>query len=158
MRFAQIQGRGNPDKVFTLVKNTSGAALAAGDPVFYETDAVTDGHAVSQAVANPVTPAGKAGLLFAGIVTDTIADDGYGEVQTYGINSATTILYGDSGISYAPGVQLIASPGNNYLVPFSASTSAQASPENFVTLMETVASAAANSNTSTTSICFIRAL
>lgn len=138
-------------KVFVLVKNTSGATLAANVPVYFETDTVSDGLAVSQCVAS-------GGLLFAGINDASLADDGTGYIQVYGVRDSAVMLAGTSAVSYAPGQQLIASAGNNYLSPFSATTSANASPQNFVTLMETIASAAANSNTTNNAKVFIRAL
>ena len=152
---SQTINRADPEKVFITVRNTSGATFSAGAAVYWEVDAVSDGNAVSKAGTAETN-------LFAGIVSDMnasdkIVDDAYGLVQTYGVASASVML-GTSAVSYNAGQQMVGVAGQNYLQAFSATSSAQMSAFNFVTLFEHIASAAANSNTAANKSVFIRAM
>lgn len=100
--------REDDDAVFTVVKNVSSEALAAGDAVVWDYSSV-DGVRV--------THPGSATLsLFRGIVAEAIADDAYGKVQVHGycttarVTKAVTITAGDvlipvAGVFYLVGTQ-----------------------------------------------------
>jgi hypothetical protein len=156
MLFQQLN-RTDAEKVFIICKNTSGASLAANLPVYFETDEVSDGLAVSQMVA-----AGN--MLFAGINDATLADDGYGLVQVYGKRTSAVVCPVVSSYSAVPGTRLVGVAGAAYLA-FGTSLSGGPTTEalllpqldHFVTCMETIASGAAKSAT-VNAMVMIRAL
>lgn len=94
MIFSAFQ-REDDDSIFTVVKNASASALAAGDSVSWDTSSV-DGVRVSAPAANTLS-------LFRGIVAEAIAASGYGKVQVGGYcsyakvsnNTTTAIAAGD---------------------------------------------------------------
>lgn len=150
--------RTDAEKVFIIVQNTSGASLAKGVPVYFETAAQSDGIAVSEMAAS-----GQ--LLFAGILTQTVADDAYGLAQVYGINDSTIYCPTRSDWAAAPGSRLVSTVNTPYMA-FSSAVSGTVitsdatlftTIENFVTSMETIAAA---DGKSATGYCktFIRAL
>lgn len=145
MIFQQLN-RSDAEKVFVIGRNTSGAALSAGVPVFWETDAVTDGNSVSQASAS------EQFCLFAGITDDTMADDAYGLIQVYGYRASAYVSAASAGCEV--GLALIPVAGQNYLTD---STSSGRYDWNFVNLMETVAASASRSTVLQYNV-FIRAL
>lgn len=158
MLFQQIN-RSNAEKVFILCRNTSGATLAANIPVYFETDAVSDGNAVSQMVAIP-----EGTNLFAGINDASLADDAYGIVQIYGYRASVVVSAVVSSYSVVPGTRLVGVSGAAYLAYGSClsgggTTEALLSPINdkFVIAMETIASADGKSATANCK-AFIRAL
>lgn len=146
MLFQQVN-RSNPEQVFIIARNTSGGSISANAPVFFETDAVTDGNAVSQAQG---LLSGTA--LFAGITNDVMANSSYGLVQVYGYRQSAYISAASAGC--AIGIPMIPVAGQNYLTD---STSAAANNFNAVTLMETIGAVAGNSAVLQWNV-FIRAL
>lgn len=158
MRFQQLN-RSDADKVFIICKNVSGATVSAGGAVYFDTADSTDGHAVSGARTNQ-------SFLFAGIAKSSMADDAIDEVQVYGVASAYCVLATTTSAA-AIGEQLIAVTSQTYLKQyastdvFTATSSAAwlgGSPFNFVTLMETFASAASAQSTPALKKVFVRAL
>jgi hypothetical protein len=156
MLFQQLN-RSDAEKVFIIVKNTSGASLAANLPVYFETDEVSDGVAVSQMVTG-------GNLLFAGINNATLADDAYGLVQVYGKRTSAVVSPVVSSYSLTPGQRCVGVAGAAYLAYGSAlsagaDTDAKLLPslDAFVISMETIASADGKSATANASV-FIRAL
>ena len=147
MLFQQLN-RTDAEKVFIIARNTSGGTLAANLPVYFETDAQSDGLAVSQ-----MAPGGA--LLFAGINDASVVDDGYGLVQVYGKRTSAVVSAVASVASLFPGSRLVSVAGAAYLgYGSSISTVDQ---DTFVYSMETKASADDKSATSNC-IVFIRAL
>lgn len=156
MLFQQLN-RTDAEKVFIITRNTSGGTLAANLPVYFETDAVSDGNAVSQMVT-----AGN--LLFAGINDASLANSSYGLVQVYGFRSSVVTSAVVSSYSAVPGTRLIGVAGAAYLAygsQLSAGITTEAllisGLDNFVIAMETIASADGKSGTGNT-MAFIRAL
>lgn len=156
----QRVNRTDAEKVFIIVQNTSGGTLGKGCPVYFETAAQSDGIAVSEM-------ASTGQLLFAGILTASLADDGYGLAQVYGINKSTLYCPTRSDWAAAPGSRLVSTANTHYMA-FSSGISGQgtaivsdatlfASIENFVTSMETIAAADGKSATGYMTT-FIRAL
>jgi len=110
----QQLNRSDAEKVFIICRNTSGATLAADLPVYFETDAVSDGNAVSQCQ----TAAGT--NLFAGINDASLADDAYGLVQVYGYRASVVVSAVVSSYSIAPGSRLVGVASAAYLAYGSA--------------------------------------
>lgn len=134
MLFRQAN-RTDPEQVFIVVRNTSGGTISANAPVYFETDAVTDGNAVSQAIGL------LGGLsLFAGILDQALVDDAYGLAQVYGFRTSAYASAASAGC--APGIPLIPVAGQNYLTD---STSAANTYGDAVKLMETIGASGANS-------------
>lgn len=142
----QQSNRTNGEKVFIVCRNTSGGTISAGAPVFFETDEVSDGNAVSQASAS------EQFALFAGIANDELLDNAHGLVQTYGVYESAFVSAASAGSEV--GLALIPVAGQDYLTD---STSSGRHDWNFVNLMETVAADAANSGVLPAKV-FIRAL
>jgi len=151
MLFTQLN-RSDAEKIFIICKNTSGGTLAANVPVFFETDAVSDGNAVSQMVAG-------AAHLFAGINDASLTDGSYGLVQVYGARTSAVAIAGESTVSFVPGTQFVGVAGQNYLQAFSARSAVTngVDTENYVVCMETIASADGKSATQNVKV-FIRAI
>lgn len=156
MLFQRINGS-DAEKVFIIVQNTSGASLAANVPVYFETDAQSNGVAVSQMVAS-------GNLLFAGINNATLADDAYGLVQVYGARQSVVVSAVVSSYSAVPGTRLVGVAGASYLAygsQLSAGNTTEAltiaALDHFVVSMETIASADGKSATGN-AMAFIRAL
>jgi len=76
MRF-QLINPGDPEQVFITVKNTSAAATAVGDWCVYDYTTEADGVSV-------IVPTAVLAACPAGVWTEVVADDGYGEVQCWG--------------------------------------------------------------------------
>lgn len=146
MIFQQL-ARSGPEQVFIIARNTSGGTISANAPVFFETDAVTDGNAVSQAQG---LLSGTA--LFAGIAHTALTDSAYGLVQVYGYRQSAYVSAASAGCGI--GIPMIPVAGQNYLTD---STSAAANNFNAVTLFETIGAAAGNSAVLQWNV-FIRAL
>jgi len=72
--------REDDDAVFTIVRNVSAAARAAGDSVVWDVLSTVDGVRVSV----PVTATLSA---FRGVIAEAIPDSGYGKCQIHGYNS-----------------------------------------------------------------------
>ena len=152
----------NPETEFILCKNVSGATLSQGSAVYFDTSASTDGFAVSAARTNQK-------YLFAGITTAIMSSNSTSPaaktlVQCYGITSAYMVL-ASTAVSSVPGDQLNSVQSQAYLQDFhgtvivgsSAATTID-NPWNFVTMMDTFASAAAANTTPTLKTVFVRAM
>jgi len=139
--------RTDPEQIFIVCRNTSGAAISAGVPVAFEVDAVSDGNSVSICVDAEMS-------LFAGIADAAMADDAYGLVQVYGYRASA---YGScaSGGNVA-GTPLMPVTGQLYLTD-TTSSAAGAAGFKFVSLFEAVAASAAYSTLHQWKV-FIRAL
>jgi len=100
--------REEADNVFTVVRNVTGAAVAKGEAVVWDTG-TPDGVRVTKAATNTVT-------LFRGIITETsIADSAYGKALVHGYyasakitNSATTPVAAGDVLALANGVLYLA--------------------------------------------------
>ena len=156
MLFQQLN-RSDAEKVYIIVKNTSGASLAANLPVYFETDEVSDGVAVSQMITAGNT-------LFAGITNAVIADDAYGLVQVYGHRTSAVVAAQVSSYSAIPGTRLVGVAGAAFLgygsalsAPGASDAVLHAQIDDFVVCMETIASADGKSGTANAKV-FIRAL
>jgi hypothetical protein len=76
--------REEADNVFTVVKNVTGAALAAGEPVVWDVG-TPDGVRVTKASSTTTT-------LFRGIVTETsIANSAYGKAIVHGYYASAKV-------------------------------------------------------------------
>jgi hypothetical protein len=158
MLFQQLN-RTDAEKVFIIVKNTSGATLDANLPTYFETDEVSDGLAVSQMVSSGA-------LLFAGITNASIADDAYGLVQVYGYRQSCVVAPIGTSFTLAPGGRLIGVAGAAYLAYGSAISAGAVATEagvltvlngQHVVSMETIAAVSSDSATQN-AVVFIRAL
>lgn len=156
MLFQQLS-RTDAEKVFIICRNTSGASLAANLPVYFETDAVSDGNAVSQMVSG-------GNLLFAGINNATLADDAYGLVQVYGYRQSCVVAPVGTSFTLAPGGRLTGVAGAAYL-QYASMLSAGITTEALllaaldksVVSMETIAAVSSDSATQN-AVVFIKAL
>ncbi len=163
MQFSQLNGGPLTDaeKVFAAVRNISGATRSLGEAVYFT---VTSGDGISVSNAGTTRKWG-----FAGILPAALSDSSYGRAQVYGICSAYMVL-ADSTVSATPGVQLNAVGSQAYLrdtsnaalFTFTAVSSAAftwnaGNPWNFVTLMDTYASAASANTTPALKTVFVRA-
>jgi hypothetical protein len=147
----QQLNRSDAEKVFIICRNTSGATIAANIPVYFETDAVTDGNAVSEMVT-------LGNFLLAGINDASIADDAYGLVQCYGYRTSAVVSAVVSSYSIVPGTPLVGVAGAAYLAYGSfLSTPVMTDYDNQVFSMETIASAAGKSATANARV-FIKAM
>lgn len=133
MLFAQLN-RSDAEKVFIIGKNTSGSTVSAGAPLYFETDAVTDGNSVS-AVNGILEGLGN----FAGIANSQVSNNSYGLLQVYGFRQSAYVSAASAGC--AIGIPLLPVANQLYLTD---STSAN-DPSRQVTLFETIAGAAGNS-------------
>jgi hypothetical protein len=145
MLFQQID-RTDAEKVFIIGKNTTGSTVSAGAPLYFETDAVTDGNAVS-AVNGLLEGLGN----FAGICHSQLSNQSYGLLQVYGYRQSAYVSAASAGC--AIGIPLLPVANQLYLQD---STSAS-DPSRQVTLFETIAAAAGNSAVLQWNV-FIRAL
>lgn len=156
MLFQQLN-RTDAEKVFIICRNTSGASLAPNVPVYFETDAVSDGNAVSQMVSG-------GNLLFAGINHSTLADDAYGLVQVYGYRQSCVVAPVGTSFTLAPGGRLTGVAGAAYL-QYASMLSAGITTEALllaaldksVVSMETIAAVSSDSATQN-AVVFIKAL
>jgi hypothetical protein len=111
MIFSAFQ-REDDDSLFTVVRNVSGAALAAGEAVAW--DVVSpDGVRVS-------VPATATLSLFKGVVAEAIADSQYGKVQVGGYNSYAKVI-NSTNQAIAAGNILIPVDAQKYLAYSAAS-------------------------------------
>lgn len=101
MIFSAFQ-REDDDALFTVVRNVSGGALAAGDSVSWDT-ASPDGVRVTAPAANTLS-------LFRGVVAEAIADSQYGKVQVGGYNSYAKVT-NTTNVAIAAGDVLLTSTG-----------------------------------------------
>lgn len=161
MQFQQLN-RSDAEKVYAAVYNVSGATLSAGAAAYY---IVASGDGISVSNAGSTRK-----WAFAGIIKDAISDSGYGRAQVYGACSAYMVLDTTS-VSAVPGDQLVAVNSQTYLknadatdlftftaVSSAALTWSGGDPWNFVTLMDTYASAASANSTAALKAVFVRAL
>jgi hypothetical protein len=152
MLFQQLN-RDTAEKVFVICRNVSGATQSAGNALYLDTASVTDGVGVS-GCRTPLK------YLFVGINNQSLSDSSYGLVQVYGVASAYMVLNA-TGVSATPGTQLDAVASAAYLKDYAGvagSSTVVANPWNFVTLMDTYASAAAAQSTVALKKVFVRAL
>jgi hypothetical protein len=159
MQFSQLNGGPltDPEKVFAAVRNVSGSTMSLGAAAYFVV-ASPDGISVSNAGTTRK-------YAFAGILPAALSDSSYGRAQVYGLGSAYMIL-NSSTVSATPGKQLDTVASADYLKDFTVSDyflsgalsgTGQGNPWNFVTLADTCASAAAQSNTPILKTVFIRA-
>jgi hypothetical protein len=146
MLFKQFN-RSDPEAVFIIGKNTTGSTVSAGAPLYFETDAVTDGNSVS--ACNGLL---EGTALFAGLNDQSLATGSYGLIQAYGYRQSAYLSAASAGC--AIGIPFIPVANQLYLTD---STSANANNFNGVVLMETIAAAAGASATLQYNV-FIRAL
>lgn len=146
MLFKQ-SNRTDPEQIFIVCRNTSGAAISAGVPVAFEVDAVSDGNAVSICVDAEMS-------LFAGITDAAMADDAYGLIQVYGYRGSAYASCASAG--NVAGTPLMPVTGQLYLTD-TTSSAATAAGFKFVNLFEAVAASAAYSGVRQWKV-FIRAL
>ncbi len=160
MQFSQLNGGplGDAEKVYAAVRNVAGATLSAGAAAFF---VVTTPDGIS--VSNCGSKTRK--YAFAGVLPVALADSAYGRAQVYGIGSAYMVL-SSTAVSAVPGQQLDTVDSAAYLKDFivsdyflsgALSGTAQGNPWNFVTLMDTYASAASANSTPLLKSVFIRA-
>ncbi len=159
MQFSQLDGGPLTDaeKVYAAVRNVSGGTMSLGAAAYF---VVTSPDGISVSNAGTIRK-----YAFAGILPAALSDSSYGRAQVYGITSAYMIL-NSSTVSAVPGKQLDAINSADYLKDFTVSDyflsgalsgTSQGNPWNFVTLMDTCASAAAQSNTPILKTVFVRA-
>lgn len=163
MQFSQLNGGPLTDaeKVYAAVRNVSGATRSLGESVYFIV-ASPDGISVSNAGTTRK-------WSFAGILPAALSDSSYGRAQVYGICSAYMVL-ADTGSAATPGTQLNAVNSQAYLQDTSATdlftfvaassatfTWSGGNPWNFVTLMDTYASAASANTTPALKTVFVRA-
>ncbi len=145
---AKASARTDPEQVFIVCRNISGATVSDGVPVEWDVVTATDGNAVTACKSGTGSVAG----LFVGITHSSMADSAYGLVQVYGFR--TSAYYsGQSGTASNPGTFLKPIGSQLEAQTMSAATT---SGHIFVTLMETVAAAAASSTVHYRNV-FIRA-
>lgn len=128
--------RSDAEKVFIIGKNTSGSTVSAGAPLYFETDAVTDGNSVS-AVNGILEGLGN----FAGINHASLANSSYGLIQCFGYRQSAWVSAASAGC--AIGIPLL--PVANQL--FMTDSTSSGNPKAQITLFETIAAAAGNSAT-----------
>jgi hypothetical protein len=81
-----VLSRNNPEKEYILIINRSGGSLANGDVVIF------DVSEESATTAIPVTTSTTVDdNLVIGVMTETVADDGYGVCQVYGYHPAAKV-------------------------------------------------------------------
>lgn len=102
MIFSAFQ-REDDDSLFTVVRNVSGGALAAGDTVSWDATATADGVRVTAPAANTLS-------LFRGVVAEAIADSQYGKVQVGGYNSYAKVT-NTTNVAIVAGDVLLATTG-----------------------------------------------
>lgn len=133
MLFQQLN-RSDAEKVFIIGKNTSGSTVSAGAPLYFETDAVTDGNSVS-AVNGILEGLGN----FAGINHASLANNSYGLIQCFGFRQSAYVSAASAGC--AIGIPFLPVASQLYLTDSTSS----GNPKAQITLFETIAAAAGNS-------------
>ena len=104
MLFQRVN-RSDPEKIYVVAKNGSGATMTAGYPAFWDVEMTTaDGVQVTNSGTSTTLQA------FAGVVDADIANGAYGLVQIYGFRSSARIL--SSAGSSAKGDNITAVAGN----------------------------------------------
>jgi len=141
--------RSDPEQIFIVCRNTSGAAISANVPVGYEVDAVSDGNSVSHCVTAEMS-------LFAGITDAIMADDAYGLVQVYGYRASAWCSAAGISAGHVAGTPLLPTTGALYFETTTSSAVA-ASGFKFVHLFEAIAASAAYSTIRQWKV-FVRAL
>lgn len=160
MQFSQINGAALTDaeKVYAAVRNVSGATMSLGAAAYFVVSS-PDGISVSNAGTTRK-------YTFAGILPAALSDSSYGRAQVFGICSAYMVL-NSTAVSATPGKQLDAVNSADYLKDFTVSDyflsgalsgTSQGNPWNFVTLMDTFASAASAQSTPALKTVFVRAI
>ncbi len=84
MIFQTIQ-RTDPDNVYSIVRNVSGATITAGYSVVYDISATIDGNRVSK-------PATASLSCLVGIADETAADSAYMMVQKHGYRASALVM------------------------------------------------------------------
>ncbi len=106
--------REDDDAVFTVVRNVSGAAFAAGDACVWDIGSSVDGVRVTAAAAATLA-------LFRGVVAEAIADSAYGKVQIHGYCASAQVSC-DTSVSIAAGSVLICTADDTVLIYGAAGT------------------------------------
>jgi hypothetical protein len=127
MIFSAFQ-KEDDDAIFTVVRNVSGGAFAAGQTCVWDI-ATPDGVRISQAASTTLS-------LFRGICAEAIADSAYGKVQVGGYNSYASVI-GLTNATPAAGNCLVPVAAQKYL----AYSAAGDGKSGFVYLAESIASA-----------------
>jgi len=151
MLFKQTS-RTDPEQVFIVCRNVSGAAVSAGKAVEWDVETSSDGNAVTQCKSGSVAG------LFAGITDPAggaLADSAYGLVQVYGYCASAYCSFVSSNSLIAPGQFLKPVSGNLREGTMSALTT---SGHIWVSLMETPGASAAGHSAVSYRPVFIRAL
>jgi len=141
--------REDDDAVFTVVRNVSGAAYAAGDACVWDSGASADGVRVTVAAAATLS-------LFRGIVAEAIANSAYGKVQVHGYCAAAKVS-NDITTAQTVGNILLPLAATNALGGASGSVAGDGK-SGFVYALETYATATAGAIAATTKKVLIRAL
>lgn len=129
MIFSAFQ-REDDDAVFTVARNVSGGAYAAGEVAVWDISASVDGVRVS-------VPATATLSLFRGVAGEAVADSGYGRFQVHGYNSVASVT-NTTNTAIAAGNILIPVDAVKYL----ARSGASDGKSGFVYAAEAVATAA----------------
>jgi hypothetical protein len=147
----QRVNREHAEKVFLMVKNNEGSALAAGQTVQWELASAS----VDGVKARGVDTGND--WAFIGIVDAAIADGEYGLVQVYGYRASAKVF--QTGTSYDTGAALVPVAGQAYMSAVATSTTSTANvtlQPVFAVLAESIQTAAASATVARK--VFLRAL
>ena len=132
MLFQRVN-RSDAERVFVVVQNVTGAALAAGDALVLDHVTTVDGVRVIK----PVT----ANLNLVGLATSAIADNGYGLAQAYGLCTFASVIQ-DITTAQAAGILLEPTNASHILGGVAAKTTVSDGVDvGQVTLLVTIATA-----------------
>ena len=140
--------REDDDSVFTVVKNATASALAAGDAVVWDIG-TPDGVRVTAPIAATTS-------LFRGIVAEAIAASGYGKVQVHGYCAAAKVLNDITTAQTAGNILLIQTNANALGGP--SGSVASDGKSGFVYALEAYATATAGAVATISKKVMIRAL
>ena len=109
----QIIQRTEPDNVYSVVRNVSGATVTAGYPVVYDITSSIDGNRISK-------PATATLSCLVGIADETAANSAYFQIQRSGYRSAA-YMTNDTSVAIAAGDILIPVDSQWYMARSGAS-------------------------------------
>lgn len=148
MLFQRVN-RSDPEKIYVVAKNGSGATLTAGYQAFWDCEMTTpDGVQVTNSATSTTL------CTFAGIADAAIANGSYGLLQVWGYRADVYMVSSEG--SSAKGDVLIcsATPISNGLHPAATSGTVKG----YGILMEAIAASGSSSQYWVSPACFIRAL